>query len=667
MHYVFYFCLFFFNACWNTIRYTVLLEDETAQRNGAVNIIFLQRNDARSLAVRCPTSSSSEEEEEPAVAPSAPFIPRPYEDHQSPMVEEMLDRYESLANNPKPVSISSARAEEAKDLVRMSRVSRSVMEDMVDQRDALTDNPKPESISSARAEEATDLEEEAEALVRFHWGLERPGIVSSRRTTAAATYSDIENPDGYGDIKKPFNGIFGMYVDQEARMPPSEHKLQEIEWITKITEASPIRYIGQHYCMPDEKIFHFFKAIMLTMQPSEINACTRVHAGSYQECNYALCPFGIPVADIPTTASGNIKNKGAWAKLIKVRKAMDAYHQKRSRCLNVPYVTRQMEATLTSSDMTKLTDQKIPFSCPGLDCPDADCFIFGDKSQAKRRVNKDFKEYLKMKLQHHDEQQQQPTATQFKTDSSLEPAWRSTNTNLDSEFLFGIINEVSTVGMGRCVESPKVRFARYNKTIGWYEPLHPVHNREEIRKLISQFMRDERKRNAIEAKAAAKRVAKISRPQPRVTTPKKAPIKRTFGNTNNGNLTPVNPFSFDDSHNSNNINNNSSIFSVSNVMSADAANKRSKTNDCFCRNDNNAYNNNAYNVQNNNDINSNTNSINFGGFSPFTDLISSNRTNNTSNFPGTHENSNSNYNNNNSNNNNNNSSNFGCWNIGRFM
>jgi len=357
--------------------------------------------------------------------------------------------------------------------------------------------------------------------------------------------------------------------------------------------------------------------MMLTLQGSDLTACTCVHAGSQLESMYGMCPFGIPIKDIPITATGNVKNKGAWSKLIKTRKAMDEYRKKRAQCLNVPYVTKQMEDNWTIADMTKLTQHKIPLSCPGIDCPAVDCYIFGDKSQAKhRRVNIDFVHFLKMKLQHHDEESLETTTytTHTTETASLNTITgrsnRATNTNneLDRDFLFDII-EVTTTGMRGGVNDTtpptKLRFARYNKTIGWYEYLHPIHHREELRKLISQCMRDERKRkrNAKKAKAAAATqhcVANTSsRPQPpqRLTTTTDtttqsasgSATKRNLVTTNNGRYTITanstsDSYAFSGGSNTNNTNNSSCFLGANRMSADDAVNKRFKRNDCFCRN-----------------------------------------------------------------------------------
>merc|ERR1712161_167781 len=42
-----------------------------------------------------------------------------------------------------------------------------------------------------------------------------------------------------------------------------------------------------------------------------------------------------------------------------------------------------------------------------------------------------------------------------------------------------------------------LKFAKYNKKDGWYEYIDPSNDRNELRKKISQLMRDERKRSSL--------------------------------------------------------------------------------------------------------------------------------------------------------------------------
>lgn len=63
---------------------------------------------------------------------------------------------------------------------------------------------------------------------------------------------------------------------------------------TKAIESTPVRYTAMHICMPDKKIYHFFKTIILSQLSKELKQTIRIHTGSCIECNYTLKQFGIP-------------------------------------------------------------------------------------------------------------------------------------------------------------------------------------------------------------------------------------------------------------------------------------------------------------------------------------------------------------------------------------
>ena len=73
----------------------------------------------------------------------------------------------------------------------------------------------------------------------------------------------------------------------------------EAVYIKKLIASTPLRYTAFHINMPDEKIYHFFKALIISSLPKEYRASIRIHLGSHLECNYKLCSFGLPAEDCP--------------------------------------------------------------------------------------------------------------------------------------------------------------------------------------------------------------------------------------------------------------------------------------------------------------------------------------------------------------------------------
>lgn len=275
--------------------------------------------------------------------------------------------------------------------------------------------------------------------------------------------------------------------------------LDERRIIQKVTMACPIRYTALHFCMPDEPVYYFFKTIVHSLLPPVMRAAMRVHTGSPLECNYALCQFGIPVDDIPKSVTGNIKNKSIQ-KFLKARTAIEEYRKQRCKLLNVNYVTKAMEDELVAAaeevlrsqpslppPLPSLTWQRLemlngfPPSCPGTDSPSLDCIVFGDRVTYRHPPNVKFREYLQGK-RHTQEQRK----AEYRQQHGKEK--RQKERIFSAEFLDEIIDEVPRA-LG-------YRFANYDKDVGWYAyiPATTPQNRQELRKKISQLMRDERKR-----------------------------------------------------------------------------------------------------------------------------------------------------------------------------
>ena len=79
------------------------------------------------------------------------------------------------------------------------------------------------------------------------------------------------------------------------------------------TLAAPVRWSATHFCMPDERIYHVIRAVIVAMMPSAIRACLRTPMGSYLECIYQLQQVGVPVKDIPgPSAKGILVKTKRW-------------------------------------------------------------------------------------------------------------------------------------------------------------------------------------------------------------------------------------------------------------------------------------------------------------------------------------------------------------------
>merc|ERR1719343_1276114 len=271
-----------------------------------------------------------------------------------------------------------------------------------------------------------------------------------------------------------------------VRYDNAEHRI-----IRKFASCAPVRYTAMHFCMPNEPIYNFFKTVVHALIRPEMRASTRFHSGSHMECNYALCQFGIPVDDIPKSVTGTIKSKSIQ-KFVRARMAIEEYRRERCQLLGVRYVTKAMEDALVEAAtsypppsqeaLEQLNYLKgLPPTCPGTDCPELDCIVFGDRVTYKHPPNVKFRDYLRGKRHRQEELKEQERQQHGKEKRRKERIF-------SAEFLDDIIDEAFDV--------PGFKFATYDKDAGWYTYIKPntSENRQELRKKISQLMRDERKR-----------------------------------------------------------------------------------------------------------------------------------------------------------------------------
>ena len=301
---------------------------------------------------------------------------------------------------------------------------------------------------------------------------------------AFAAHGDDETTQIYGSTYVVF-----LAVNENSIL---RHDRREWHANKKFLSCSPFRMTALHFCMPQGPVYNFLKTIATAAIRPEMRASTRFHFGSHLECNYALCQFGIPVDDIPKSITGNIKSKSIQ-KFIKSRMAIEEYRRKRCQLLGVRYVSKAMEDTLVaaaSSPIPPLEESLnnqlerlngFPPSCPGTDCPGPDCIVFGDRVTYKHSANVRFRDYLRGK-RHYQEQLKEQERQQHGKEK------RQKERIFSAEFLDNIIEEAS--GILEC------KFAFYDRDAGWYTYIEPdtVENRQNLRKKISQLMRDERKR-----------------------------------------------------------------------------------------------------------------------------------------------------------------------------
>jgi len=88
-------------------------------------------------------------------------------------------------------------------------------------------------------------------------------------------------------------------------------------------DATPIRIVCVHFCMPDTLYFQLLRSFLIIVMPSYMTSRLRFHVATGIERRYSLMGFGIPVEMIPITDSGNIKRTYLY-QWIKVRSLIES-------------------------------------------------------------------------------------------------------------------------------------------------------------------------------------------------------------------------------------------------------------------------------------------------------------------------------------------------------
>ncbi len=226
-------------------------------------------------------------------------------------------------------------------------------------------------------------------------------------------------------------------------------KCTEAQFFRKINEAVPIRFSAIHYFAPQTMIYGIGKAIILSLLGKAHRKIVRFHGGSQLECNYSLRSFGIPHEDITITDGDNIKTKNVQ-KFINARRTIESFRQRqREQLQNQAGIAEEQE-------------------CPGIECPEVNCIVFGDKAMNSLQANVEFRELVKIM-----ERQRQESVQSV---SNVLPI---------KQFIESIIAKA---------RSPEynLRFLAFDKKTSLFVELR---DHSELCKRVSQALRDQRKRS----------------------------------------------------------------------------------------------------------------------------------------------------------------------------
>ena len=284
-------------------------------------------------------------------------------------------------------------------------------------------------------------------------------------------------------------------------------------------EASPIRWSSIHICMPEKRINHLFRSALLFLLPNHFRQRTCLHIGSHMEYCYDLCQFGIPAGDIQNNFGNDLTVKSnSVARFLKGRQSVESFRTKYCAKHGFDYylqTSKQKSAkdntrNESSAEGTAVYEMPRPRTfisediCPGTECPESNTVIFGDRVTYKCRANVEFREYLWTKEKFFFPSDAEITATEASISNSL--------VRLNAKVMDNIINEVYANPPGTTTNddaafgndsncsytrSKRFKFAIYERHHGWYRYMDPINSesdRIELRKKISQTVRDERKR-----------------------------------------------------------------------------------------------------------------------------------------------------------------------------
>ena len=233
-------------------------------------------------------------------------------------------------------------------------------------------------------------------------------------------------------------------------------KCTEAQFFRKVNEAVPIRLSAIHYFAPNTIIYDIGRAIILSMLSKEHRKIIRFHAGSQLECEYSLRSFGVPHEEITITEGNNIKNKNVQ-KFISARRSIESF---RKRQREHKAKTKQQPYFLASTFFDEEEE------CPGIECPERNCVVFGDKSLNALPANIEFRELIKLMERQREE--------------DINGYGMVVPTKI---FIDEIIEKAKSYNM---------RFLVFDKKLSLFVD---IQDHEELAKRVSQSLRDQRKRS----------------------------------------------------------------------------------------------------------------------------------------------------------------------------
>lgn len=100
----------------------------------------------------------------------------------------------------------------------------------------------------------------------------------------------------------------------------------EFRNVNRVLKTIPPKFSAFHLCCPEGQLYNIAKAAVTLLIGKDNRERLRFHVGSYQECKYALRPFGIPVDRLPFELDlrggkgkrkqlENVRNHQKWLKM----------------------------------------------------------------------------------------------------------------------------------------------------------------------------------------------------------------------------------------------------------------------------------------------------------------------------------------------------------------
>jgi len=202
--------------------------------------------------------------------------------------------------------------------------------------------------------------------------------------------------------------------------------------------------------------------------------------------------FGIFLEHIPS-------NNKMLIKFFKARTSMDKFREKRLSCYSgivgkvQYYISKEM--LLSESSMVALSTTSsllVPSQthyCPGSECPQLNCIIFGDRNCFEYPANVEFREYLKRRQCERDEESERVDREWI---GVKQREIKLGNAHNQKSFSLRAIPPRKQPSVGEWLEniideaSKKYLFAIYDKSYGWYSYMDPIdkknyHHRSELR------------------------------------------------------------------------------------------------------------------------------------------------------------------------------------------